>query len=108
MKDFYDLWMIAQTFEFDAESLASAIQQTFERRKTPWPEESPVGLSDDFADEKQTQWQAFVTRDRLDAIPASLITVIGNLRTFLNPVLAHEPVQSWQRGGHWTVAGGDT
>jgi len=108
MKDFYDLWMIAQTFEFDAASLASAIQQTFERRKTPWPEEPPVGLSDDFADEKQTQWQAFVTRDRLGAVPASLIKVIGNLRTFLNPILAHDPVQSWQRGGPWTVAGGDT
>lgn len=108
MKDFYDLWMIAQTFEFDAASLASAFQKTFERRKMPWPDETPIGLSDDFAVEKQTQWQAFVTRDRLGAVPASLITVIGNLRTFLDPVLANEPVQSWQRGGPWTVAGGDT
>lgn len=108
MKDFYDLWMIAQTFEFDMAALASAFQRTFARRKTPWPNETPVGLSDDFAGEKQTQWQAFMTRDRLGAAPASLIAVIGNLRTFLDPVLAKKPVQSWQRGGPWTVAGGDT
>ena len=108
MKDFYDLWMIAQTFEFDVASLAPAFQHTFARRKTPWPDATPVGLSDDFAGEKQTQWQAFVTRDRLCAAPASLIAVIGNLRTFLDPVLAKKPVQSWQRGGPWTVTGGDT
>ena len=99
---------IAQSFAFDVASLASAFQHTFAQRKTPWPDTTPVGLSDDFAGEKQTQWQAFVTRDRLGAAPASLIAVMGNLRTCLDPVLAKKPAQSWQRGGPWTVVGGDT
>src|SRR3546814_6244334 len=32
MKDFYDLWMIAQTFTFEGVVLTNAVQQTFERR----------------------------------------------------------------------------
>lgn len=31
MKDFYDLWVLAQRFEFDSANLAAAIQATFER-----------------------------------------------------------------------------
>ena len=49
MKDFYDLWMIAQTFAFEGDDLAAATQQTFERRRTPLPERLPVGLNDRFA-----------------------------------------------------------
>src|SRR3546814_7634954 len=33
MKDFYDLWMIAQTFTFEGVVLTNAVQQTFERRQ---------------------------------------------------------------------------
>ena len=33
MKDFYDLWMIAQTFAFEGDNLADAIRGTFERRR---------------------------------------------------------------------------
>jgi len=34
MKDFYDLWMLARSFEFDGDRLASAIGATFEQRRT--------------------------------------------------------------------------
>jgi hypothetical protein len=45
LKDFYDLWLIAQTFEFDRASLAEAVRQTFARRETMLPTEKPIGLS---------------------------------------------------------------
>jgi len=57
MKDFYDLWIIAQTFAFAGAVLRDAVQRTFERRRTSWPEQTPAGLSDAFAGEKDTQWR---------------------------------------------------
>ena len=37
MKDFCDLWMIAQVFSFEGDDLSEAIRRTFERRRTPPP-----------------------------------------------------------------------
>jgi predicted nucleotidyltransferase component of viral defense system len=102
MKDFYDLWMIAQTFAFEGAALAEAVQRTFERRRTFWPDQPPAGLSDAFAREKDVQWRAFLVRDRLGAAPASLIEVTEDLRAFLQPVLAREELASWPSGGPWT------
>jgi len=102
LKDFYDLWMIAQTFAFEGKALAEAVQRTFERRRTSWPDQLPAGLSDAFAREKNTQWLAFLARDRLAAAPASLIEVADSLRAFLGPVLARENLASWPSGGPWT------
>ena len=102
MKDFYDLWMIAQTFAFEGDNLADAIRRTFERRRTPLPEQVPVGLSDSFALEKEAQWRTFLARDRLAIASASLVQVNNDLRTFLQPVLARTEVASWPPGGPWT------
>jgi hypothetical protein len=33
LKDFYDLWLISRTFEFDGAVLSGAVQRTFERRE---------------------------------------------------------------------------
>ncbi|QJR20739.1 nucleotidyl transferase AbiEii/AbiGii toxin family protein [Pelagibacterium halotolerans] len=101
MKDFYDLWMVSQTFAFEGKALTDAVQKTFERRRTPWPEQLPTGLSDAFASEKDAQWRAFLARDRLAAAPASLIDVADNLRAFLGPVLAREELASWPASGPW-------
>ncbi len=53
MKDFHDLWVMAEHFEFDGGILQGAIITTFQRRKTELPMEIPVGLSGSFAAEKQ-------------------------------------------------------
>jgi hypothetical protein len=34
MKDFYDLWVLAQRFQFESGTLAAAIQATFATRET--------------------------------------------------------------------------
>ena len=102
MKDFHDLWMIAQTFAFEGDNLADAIRRTFERRRTPLPEQVPVGLSDSFALEKEARWRAFLARDRLAIASASLVQVNNDLRTFPQPVLARTEVASWPPGGPWT------
>lgn len=62
MKDFYDLWMMTEQFQFDGQKLQKAIVNTFNRRNTPLPRETPIGLSEIFASGNQTQWQAFLQR----------------------------------------------
>ena len=64
MKDFYDLWVLAQRFQFESATLAAAIQGTFETRRTPLPSSLPLAFSADFhqSPNRQTQWKAFEKR----------------------------------------------
>jgi len=103
MKDFYDLRTLANTYEFDGETLRRAIQATFDRRATPIPLDVPVALSLTFGEDtaKQNQWNAFLRRSRLEIEEKSLADVVADLREFLMP-----PVLSAARGEtfthHWT------
>lgn len=42
MKDFYDLFYLANTFDFDGALLAEAVSKTFKRRKTTIPQDLPM------------------------------------------------------------------
>src|SRR5487761_1666788 len=64
LKDFYDLWLIAQTFELRQSTLADAVRRTFERRRTALVADTPVGLTDEFAATWNAQWRAFLGRER--------------------------------------------
>ena len=85
MKDFYDIWLLSRSGEFDDERLALAIAATFGRRETEIPLELPDGLTLAFAedDQKQRQWTAFVREVTLK--PGSLIEVIETVGKFLMP-----------------------
>ena len=82
MKDYYDLLALARENAMDETSLAQAIAATFARRDTPLPASLPVGLTDAFAHDsmKQTQWQAFLRKNRLAA--PDLGEVIAELAVF--------------------------
>jgi len=108
MKDYYDIWVLSQTFNFDGEILKNAIKATFRRRKTPLPTDVPVGLTKAFSDDtiKQTQWTAFVRRSRLKSSPADLKAVVDGIRAFLIPAsfaaLQADPFhKKWQKGRGW-------
>ena len=105
IKNFYDLWTIAQTFAFEGDDMAEAIRRTFERRRTLVPEQVPVGLSDSLALERQRQSRALPARDRLEVAPASFAQVIDERRAFLQPVPTRAEVASWPPGGPWTHVG---
>ena len=64
-------------------TLRDAIRATFDRRGTELRAEAPFGLTDSFAqdDQKQTQWQAFIRKNRLKAL--HLNDVVASLRDFL-------------------------
>lgn len=107
MKDYFDLWILSRHSEFEGDILSQAIRATFDRRMTRLPPEAPFGLTESFAQDaqKQTQWQAFVRRNRLEA--PHLTDVVAALRNFLLPVIAAANKetgyrQHWPAGGPWS------
>ena len=91
MKDLFDLHWLAGNMGFDLALLSKAVDATFTRRATPFPEGDPFVLTPAFVQDtaKQTQWKAFLRKSKLE--PLDLEEVIARLRDFLVPVL---------RGGH--------
>jgi predicted nucleotidyltransferase component of viral defense system len=85
MKDFYDIWILARSQEFDGDKLARAIAATFARRKTVIPSERPDALTPAFAEDqtKQRQWAAFL--EDVAITPGTLAEVVEDLATFLMP-----------------------
>jgi len=110
MKDYYDLWVLAREYAFDAAILGKAIRNTFQRRRTAIPEGTPMGLRTEFSGDRQkvAQWRAFLSRmspARPEAAP-DLDAVCGLLDAFLAVPTraAHDDhLQShWPPGGPWT------
>ncbi len=108
MKDFFDLWILAQRFEFQGSLLCQAIQATFERRHTLVPAEAPIALSSEFTQDrgKQTQWRAFINKGKLEAGGAGLDEVVAVLSGFLMPparaVAAGKLLEMvWPASGPW-------
>ena len=83
MKDYFDIWVILRESELDLEVLRSAVSATIERRNTMMPEGLPLGLSDEFAKDKNKniQWNAFLSKNQLGEI--QLNQLVMNLRSKL-------------------------
>jgi hypothetical protein len=88
VKDFFDIWLLSRQFDFVGETLALAIERTFTTRgKTITGD--PIALAEDFAREsfRQTQWQGFVRKNRLQGTPASFADIVEAMAVFLGPVV---------------------
>jgi hypothetical protein len=85
MKDFYDVWLLGESFPFDDDRLARAIAATFERRRTEIPTELPDALTPAFAEDeqKQRQWNAFL--ENVARHPGRLADVIARIAGFIMP-----------------------
>lgn len=86
MKDFYDIWLLIQQFDFDHHELQKIIQQVLQNRGTR-TEIPPIAFSESFYDNqiKKDKWNAFL-RD-ISHEPVSLEKVINDLRIFFTAVL---------------------
>ena len=58
MKDFFDLWLLSRSFDFDGPRLSEAIEKTFSRRGTVLPNGEPVALSREFSGNPQKSARA--------------------------------------------------
>ena len=108
IKDFFDLWMLASTFEFAGPRLSKSIKATFDRRKTPLPSDPPLALTPEFHNDagKRVQWNAFLQKGRLKIQEKEFGKVTSLLQEFLMPpTLALATDQrfwaKWPAGGPW-------
>lgn len=110
MKDFYDLFCLARMFEFDGETLSTAIRATFDRRGTEVPTEPPSALSSEFAQDADVndRWTAFVRRTPLLIAPPPLVDLVDELQDFVLPPArmaagVGERLEVWSSDVGWTV-----
>ena len=107
MKDYFDVWSISRQFDFDGQVLSRAIGATFDRRRTPVPLDVPPALSEEFAnaENKSTQWRAFLRRTGIDKITGNLAALLDDLRRFLLPPMS-AATQGEEFNETWTPRGG--
>ena len=108
MRDFFDIHALARGRDFEGHRLVRALHATFERRKTPIPKKLPVALTPEFAETegKRSQWEAFLTKNRIAAPARDLDSIVSLLATFLGQPLeaareGGEFDSSWPAGGSW-------
>ena len=85
MKDFYDIYYLSRTFDFEGAKLQSVIFETLQRRGTPYDRDSfkrVVALADD--EDMQKRWKYFLKTIKDDTL--ELPFVIAEIQTFLEPV----------------------
>jgi Nucleotidyl transferase AbiEii toxin, Type IV TA system len=87
MKDIYDIWMLSRTIDFSGNELSEAIRLTFERRKTPLPQEVPTALTTRFceSDPHLRQWTAFARRIGENDLATDFTQFISDLVGLLIP-----------------------
>ncbi len=108
IKDFFDLHHLSGRFEFDRVTLAEAVRRTFERRRTPVPEQQPIALTREYWENpsRPAQVRAFARRARI-AVPEGFADECARtLDWFLSPLLEdlRQGVRkegTWQPGGPW-------
>jgi predicted nucleotidyltransferase component of viral defense system len=86
MKDFYDIWMLITNFAFDGRVIQTAIERTFENRSTELPDARHIVFSDEFAESKRDQWNAFSKKLR-DENTIVMDQITATMRGFFFPVL---------------------
>lgn len=107
MKDFYDIYYLSRTFDFDGLKLQTAVQETLQNRGTAYEKGSfdrVLALADD--EDMQTKWRYFLRT--LGNPEISFSVVITGLREFLQPVWEgilseEELLMNWKSiDTHWT------
>jgi hypothetical protein len=108
MKDFFDLWAISRMFPFEGLVLSDALRATFIRRATSLPAETPIALTQAFANDaaKQIQWGAFLRRTAIALAPEPLPELLRSVAAFVTPPLLTLGTEApfelvWSPGGPW-------
>lgn len=85
MKDFYDIYYLSLTFDFDGLKLQTAIQETLQNRGTAYEKDSfdrVLALADDT--DMQTKWRYFLKT--LSNPEMEFSSVVDGIKVFLLPV----------------------
>ena len=85
MKDFYDIYYLSRTFDFDGLKLQTAIQETLQNRGTAYEKDSferVLTLADDA--DMQTKWRYFLKT--LGKTDIDFHIVMKRIEQFLSPL----------------------
>jgi len=97
MKDFYDIYYLSLTFDFEGIKLQTAIYETLQKRGTPYEKESfkrVVSLADDA--DMQNKWKYFLKNIKNETLEFKV--VINQIKGFLDPVyFAMVNEEEWQK-----------
>jgi hypothetical protein len=95
MKDFYDVWFLANHVSFELQELVEAVKATFERRKTRLPEE-PILFQSSFIGSsiKQERWSNFCRLNKLNTELefAQMVLKLDSFLTTIFQVLRAEEI----------------
>jgi hypothetical protein len=88
MKDFFDIWTLANQFSFQSDTLAASIRATFKQRGTVL-DTIPECFSEAFTADpvKNSQWNAFIRKNHIRHGTLSLKEVVSTIAQFLLPIL---------------------
>ena len=85
MKDFYDIYYLSRTFDFDGEKLRTAIEGTLRNRNTEYNADSFQRIKALVSDENmQTRWRHFLGTLNDPDIPFA--EVMDGISAFIEPV----------------------
>lgn len=100
MKDFYDIYYLARTFDFEGAKLRAAIFETLKKRQTPYDRDSfkrILALSED--EDMQKRWRYFLKN--IKDVTLEFEVVIVEIQTFIEPVFdAIVDEEEWKK--NWT------
>jgi hypothetical protein len=85
LKDYYDMWVLAKTNDFEGGVLSQAIFSTFRRRATVPLSVDLSGLTPEFAEQNRKPWSVWLDETRSTRV--ELDVVVNDLTNFLVPVL---------------------
>lgn len=97
MKDFYDIYYLSKTFDFDGVILQTAVFETLQQRGTPYDRDSfkrIISLAED--EDIQKRWKNFLKNIKDDTL--EFLVVIAEIQIFLEPVFdAIVNEEEWQK-----------
>ena len=103
VKDFYDVWHLAQRYEFDGRILGNAVRRTFERRTTELPSDVPLGLAATYLNDpnRAPQWSGLLGGAGSTSA-VSFQEAGSRIREFVLPVTRSDFAGAWPPGGPWS------
>lgn len=109
MKDFHDVWALAEGLEFGGAELKKAVEACFERRETRWTDQLPGMLTPAFyrMPELEARWRHYLAGGTVLVRPPAQFEAIGErIIQFLGPVresvmAGDEFTALWSAGGPW-------
>src|SRR3546814_6222358 len=87
LKDYYDIWALAERVSMDTDRVGEAIRRTFEVQGTDIPSDVAAGLSEAFVSRNAGKWADYVASEYLSIAPPGLADVVDRIRSVALPAL---------------------